>query len=59
MLREFNTFEKHSGDSKLSTNAYLILVKQSYTVQHSSQFVDEYMNSKSFLIYYYAIYYIT
>ena len=41
MLIEFNTFQKHSAYSKLSTNTYFMSVAavfQSYTVQHSSQF---------------------
>ena len=45
MLIEFNTFQKHSADAKLSTNTYLMSVavfqKLSVkvdAVQHSSQF---------------------
>ena len=35
MLIEFNTFQTHSADSKLSTNTYLMSVA---AVFHSSQF---------------------
>ena len=35
MLIEFNTFQKHSADSKLYTNTYLMSVA---AVQHSLQF---------------------
>ena len=46
MLIEFSIFQKHSADSKLSTNTYLMSVadvfQKSYVkmdaVQHSSQF---------------------
>ena len=30
MLIEFNTFQKHSGDSKLSTNTYLMSVAAAF-----------------------------
>ena len=36
MLMEFNTFQKHSADSKLSTNTYLMsvaIVFQSYKLK--------------------------
>ena len=46
MLIKFNTFQKHSADSKLSTNIYLIYVAAVFqklqvkvdAVQHSLQF---------------------
>ena len=30
MFTEFNTFQKHSADSKLSTNAYLMSVAAAF-----------------------------
>ena len=55
MLIEFNTFQKHSADSKLSTNTYLMSVAAVFRklqvkvwVQHSSQFDIVYISISKF-----------